>query len=87
MSPSADPGFSKSGTFPLLNARATESPLTVQVNDAKSDPARVQAFASAESVSVTVSVSTAVVPSEMLGVVSDEEYVGVWSFRSVTVTW
>ena len=45
----------------------------MQSNDPESAPPSVQALESPVSVSVTVRVSTAVVPSEMLGVVSEEE--------------
>ena len=58
----------------------------MQVNELASVPPSVQAFVSPVSVSVTDRVSTAVVPSFTEGVVSLDEYVGVWSLTSVTVT-
>ena len=49
----------------------------MQVKDPESVPPRVQLLESPVSVSVTVRVSTAVVPSVIEGVVSLEEYEGV----------
>ena len=47
---------------------------------------RVHSLSSPVSVSVIVTVSTLVMPSSIDGVVSADEYVGVWSFTSSRVT-
>ena len=63
-------GFSKSGA--VVNASEYCVASTVQVNRLESWPARAQVLESPVSVSVIATVSTAVLPSSISGVVSLE---------------